>query len=179
MPKAFAQIAFTPAARTFQEQYGTKEAYAKYLEGEEVTGHVIEDDHVTFIESMDGFYLSTVSETGWPYVQFKGGPTGFLKVLDNRHFAYADYRGNRQYLSAGNISQNNRVSLILTNYEKQQRLKIWGEARIVSLEEGSDFVLSLMPADYKAEPERAILIRTMALEWDCPRHIPKRRTVDE
>ncbi len=179
MPRAFAQIAFTPAARSFQEQYGTSDAYSKYLEGEEVTGHVIEDGHAAFIKSMDGFYLSTVSETGWPYVQFKGGPKGFLRALDNRHIAYADYRGNRQYLSAGNISQNNRVSLILTNYEGQQRLKIWGEARIVSLEEDNDFVLSLMPTDYKAEPERAILIKTMALEWDCPRHIPKRCVVTD
>ncbi len=107
----------------------------------------------------------------------KVGHKVFLNVLDDRHFAYADYRGNRQYLSAGNISQNNRVSLILTDYESQQRLKIWGEARIVPLEEDSDFVLSLMPAGYKAEPERAILIKTMALEWDCPRHIPRRSTV--
>ncbi len=177
MPKAFAQIAFTPSARSLQERYGTSEAYSRYLEGEEVSGHMIEADHAAFIKSIDGFYLSTISETGWPYVQFKGGPQGFLNVLDDRHFAYADYRGNRQYLSAGNISQNNRVSLILTNYESQQRLKIWGEARIVSLEEDSDFVLSLMPADYKAEPERAILIKTLALEWDCPRHIPRRSTV--
>jgi len=177
MPKAFAQIAFTPAAQTFQDRYGTKEAYARFLEGEELSGHTIDPDHAAFIESMDGFYLSTISETGWPYVQFKGGPRGFLSVQDDRHFSYADYRGNRQYLSAGNISQNARVSLILMNYETQERLKIWGEARIVSLDEDPDFVLGLMPEDYKAEPERAIIIKTFALEWDCPRHIPKRTTL--
>ncbi|SFU05998.1 hypothetical protein SAMN05444141_107224 [Pseudovibrio denitrificans] len=176
MPKAFAQIAFTSAAQSFQDRYGTKEAYARFLEGDELSGHTIDPDHATFIESMDGCYLSTISETGWPYVQFKGGPQGFLRVLDDRHFAYADYRGNRQYLSAGNISQNARVSLILVNYETQERLKIWGEARIVSLDEDPDFVLDLMPQDYKAEPERAIIIKTLALEWDCPRHIPKRTT---
>ena len=177
MSKAFAQIAFTPAAQSFQEQYGTKEAYAKFLEGEELSGHKIEPEHAAFISRMDGFYLSTVSETGWPYVQFKGGPRGFLKVMNDQHLAYADYRGNRQYLSVGNISQNAHVSLILVDYETQQRLKIWGEARIVPLEEETDFVLDLMPTDYKAEPERAISIQTKALEWDCPRHIPKRASV--
>ncbi|KZK88499.1 Pyridoxamine 5'-phosphate oxidase [Pseudovibrio sp. Ad46] len=177
MPKAFAKIAFTPAAQSFQDRYGTKEAYATFLEGEELTGHQIEPDHAAFISRMDGFYLSTLSQTGWPYVQFKGGPRGFLKVLDDQHFAYADYRGNRQYLSAGNISQNARVSLILVDYETQQRLKIWGEAQITSLEEDREFVMDLMPESYKADPERAITIKTKALEWDCPRHIPKRASV--
>jgi predicted pyridoxine 5'-phosphate oxidase superfamily flavin-nucleotide-binding protein len=178
MPKAFAQIAFTPAAQSFQDRYGTKDAYAKFLEGEELTGHLIEPDHAAFISRMDGFYLSTVSQTGWPYVQFKGGPNGFLKVLNNQHLAYADYRGNRQYLSAGNISQNARVSLILMDYETQQRLKIWGEAQIISLEEDREFVMSTMPANYKTDAERTIIIKTKALEWDCPRHIPKRTSVE-
>ncbi|WP_109315493.1 pyridoxamine 5'-phosphate oxidase family protein [Pseudovibrio ascidiaceicola] len=178
MPKAFAQIAFTPAAQSFQDRYGTKDAYAKFLEGEELTGRLIEPDHAAFISRMDGFYLSTVSQTGWPYVQFKGGPKGFLKVLNNQHLAYADYRGNRQYLSAGNISQNARVCLILMDYETQQRLKIWGEAQIISLEKDREFVMSTMPANYKADAERTIIIKTKALEWDCPRHIPKRASVE-
>ena len=132
-----------------------------------------------FITERDGFYQATVSETGWPYVQFRGGPAGFLKVLGEKTIAYADFRGNRQYISTGNLSGNDRVSLILMDYPNQRRLKIWGRARLVDAAEDPELVAALHDETYRARPERAVVITVEALDWNCPQHIPRRFTIDE
>ena len=179
MARAFAQIAFTPDVLDVQEQHGSAHGYAKFLTPEAAPGDRIGDVEAAFITARDGFYQATVSETGWPYVQFRGGPAGFLKVLDPATIAYADFRGNRQYLSAGNLTGNDRVALILMDYPNRRRLKIWGRAKIVDIADDPDLVARLHEDTYRARPERAVVISVTALDWNCPQHIPQRLTIEE
>ncbi|WP_217272314.1 pyridoxamine 5'-phosphate oxidase family protein [Sphingopyxis sp. BSNA05] len=132
-----------------------------------------------FIAGRDGFYQATVSETGWPYVQFRGGPRGFLKILGETQIAYADFRGNRQYVSVGNLSVDDRVSLILMDYPNRRRLKIWGHATTVDAAEAPAMVGALQDEDYQALSERAVIITIAAFDWNCPQHIPQRYSLDE
>ena len=176
MARAFTEIAFTPAALAKQERYGSARAYAKFMEPEAERADRIGPVEAAFIAQRDGFYQATVSESGWPYVQFRGGPRGFLKILDDKTVAYADFRGNRQYLSTGNLSENDRVSLILMDYPNQRRLKLWGRAQ---LSEDPALIEPLREADYRAHPERAVVITVEALDWNCPQHIPQRLTLEE
>ena len=173
MARPFAEISFSPSVRETQAKNGSANGYAKFLEG---TRHedLISPVEASFIAQRDGFYQATVSETGWPYVQFRGGPAGFLKVLDERTLAYADFRGNRQYLSTGNLLSNDRISLILMDYPNQRRLKIWGRATIVDAEAGPALMQHLSEPGYRAHPERAIVIKLEAIDWNCPQHIPQR-----
>ena len=179
MARAFAEIAFTPGVRAAQEKNGSAEAYAKFLEPGAPRGDRIGPDEAAFIEARDGFFQASVSETGWPYVQFRGGPAGFLKVLDGRTIAFADFRGNRQYVSLGNLTADDRVSLILMDYPNRRRLKIWGRARFVDAETDPDLIDTLHVTGYRAKPERAVLITVEALDWNCPQHIPQRFTAEE
>jgi predicted pyridoxine 5'-phosphate oxidase superfamily flavin-nucleotide-binding protein len=179
MARSFAEIAFTPAVRARQEQQGSAAGYAKFLAAEAERGDRLTEREASFVAARDGFYQATVSETGWPYVQFRGGPAGFLKVLDDKTIAYADFRGNRQYVSAGNLAGDDRVSLILMDYPNQRRLKIWGRARLVEVEEDAALVSRLHDDGYRARPERAVMITVEAFDWNCPQHIPQRFTLDE
>ncbi|MGZ0188404.1 MAG: pyridoxamine 5'-phosphate oxidase family protein [Alphaproteobacteria bacterium] len=176
MAHAFAEIAFTPTVRQVQTKQGSADNYAKFLIPGENTGDRLTDNEAEFIADRDGFYQATVSETGWPYVQFRGGPTGFLQVLDDKTIAYADFRGNRQYLSVGNLNQNDRVSLILMDYPSRRRLKIWGRVRLA---DDAKLIGQLHDASYRARPERAAVITIEAFDWNCPQHIPRRMTLDE
>lgn len=179
MPRAFAEIAFTPSARALQKQQGSADAYSKFLSQDIDGGDVLTEREADFIAHRDGFYQATVSETGWPYVQFRGGPRGFLKVLNENTVAYADFRGNRQYLSVGNLSKETRISLILMDYPNQRRLKIWGRAAVTDIRDHPALVAQLHDPDYPARPERAISITVSAFDWNCPSHIPKRFTAEE
>ena len=179
MARAFAEIAFTPAVLAAQEKQGSARNYARFLTPEADAGDRLTETEAAFIAARDGFFQATVSETGWPYVQFRGGPAGFLKVLDGKTIAYADFRGNRQYLSVGNLSQDDRVSLILVDYPNRRRLKIWGRARVVDRETDPDLVARLFDDGYRARPERAVVITVEAFDWNCPQHIPQRFTVEE
>jgi predicted pyridoxine 5'-phosphate oxidase superfamily flavin-nucleotide-binding protein len=179
MARAFAKIAFTPSVLDMQERQGSKKAYAKFLSPEAGGGDRLSEAEAGFIQARDSFYQASVSSDGWPYVQYRGGPTGFLKVLDERTLAYADFRGNRQYISAGNIAENDRVSLILMDYPHQRRLKIWGRAQMTDIKDDPDLVASLMDESYRARPERAVIIKLEAFDWNCPQHIHPRYTVDE
>jgi len=132
-----------------------------------------------FIEARDGFYQATVNENGWPYVQFRGGPPGFLKVLDEQTIGYADFRGNIQYLSVGNMAANDRVALILMDYANRRRLKIWARARIVHADEDPDLLARLEIPTYRARVERAVVLTIEALDWNCPQHITPRFTEGE
>jgi len=172
MAKAFAQLTFTPAVRRFQEKYGSRASYERFEHGP-ITGDRLGPAEQEFVRGIDGFYQSTVSADGWPYVQFRGGPRGFLKVLDEKTIGYADLRGNKQYLSAGNLSENDRIMLFLMDYENQARLKIWGRARFTEDFQG------LAVAEYPAKVERGVLITVEAFDWNCSQHIPRRFTLEE
>ncbi|MDX1711613.1 MAG: pyridoxamine 5'-phosphate oxidase family protein [Rhodovibrionaceae bacterium] len=179
MARAFSKIAFTPAVRAMQERKGSAGAYAKFLAPEAETGDRLGEAEAAFITARDGFYQATVSETGWPYVQFRGGPAGFLKVLDERTIAYADFRGNRQYVSVGNLAGDDRIALILVDYPNRRRLKLFGHVKLVEKDEDPSLVESLHDPAYKARPERAFVISLAGFDWNCPQHIPQRFTLDE
>ena len=179
MARAFAKIAFTPSALDMQEKQGSKKAYANFLSPDADGGDRLSEAEASFIRARDSFYQASVSQDGWPYVQYRGGPTGFLKIRDEQTLAYADFRGNRQYISAGNISENDRISLILMDYPNRRRLKIWGRAQMIDIKDDPDFVEALMDENYKARPERAVILKVEAFDWNCPQHIHPRFTVDE
>jgi len=179
MARAFAEIAFTPAVRARQERQGSAALYDRALAPDAERADRLGPDEAAFIAARGGFYQATVSETGWPYVQFRGGPPGFLAVLDERTIGYADFRGNRQYVSVGNLARNDRVALILTDYPNRARLKILGHARPVEAAEDPELVARLAVPGYRARPERAVLITVAGFDWNCPQHIPQRFTLDE
>lgn len=173
MASAFADIAFTPSVKAAQSLYGSRQANRGFESAEEPRNSMTPRE-IAFIAERDSFYQATVSESGWPYVQHRGGPKGFLKVLDERHIGYADFRGNVQYLSVGNLNANERVSLILMDYPNRRRLKIWGRARIVHEADAPDLIAQLEVPDYRARVERGMLITVEALDWNCPQHITRR-----
>lgn len=177
MANRHSEIAFTPGVRRFQETMGSRRNYAELDTGVE-TNSELGDVEKEFIALRDTFYMASTSETGWPYVQHRGGPIGFLKVIDNKTVGFADFRGNRQYVSAGNISNDNRVSLFLMDYPNRARLKLLGRARIIAPGE-TDLLASLMVPAYRARVERGILINVAAFDWNCPQHITPRYTQAE
>ena len=178
MSRAFSDIAFTPAVRAAQTRMGSRSAYARLDHADDARA-ALTPDEAAFVEARDGFYQATVSETGWPYVQFRGGPAGFLKVLDAKTLGYADFRGNVQYVSVGNLEGNDRVALILMDYANRRRLKILGRARLVQEREDPALLARLVLPDYRARVERAVIITVDAYDWNCPQHITPRYTVEE
>jgi hypothetical protein len=178
MGRAYTDLAFTPAVRSMQTRMGSRELYA-HLDQTDDRRDTLTAREMDFIAARDSFYQATVSETGWPYVQFKGGPAGFLQVLDSKTVAYADFRGNVQYISDGNLQGNDRVSLILVDYPNRRRLKLLGRARLVDAHVDADLIAKLRHPDYRAPVERAIVIAIEAYDWNCPKHITPRFTEAE
>jgi len=173
MARAFAKISFTPDVQAVQTEMGSRMAYqaAELGVAEEVALGAAEQ---AFIAERDSFYQATVSQTGWPYVQHRGGPVGFLKVLDDRTIGYADFSGNRQYISVGNLRGDDRVSLLLMDYPQRRRLKIWGRARAVDERTEPALLAKLESPDFRAPVERGIVIRVEAFDWNCPKYITPR-----
>ncbi|MGB8698569.1 MAG: pyridoxamine 5'-phosphate oxidase family protein [Thermosynechococcaceae cyanobacterium] len=169
MPRKFPQLAFTPAVKAIQEQRGSRAGYARFEQSGPANDSVT-PDIAAFIASMDGFYLGTVNAHGYPYIQFRGGYPGFLKVLDDKTLGFADFRGNVQYISVGNLSENDKAFLFLMDYRHRRRLKILGRARSV---EGDRLLIEQLrvPED-DSEIERVILFDIEAWDWNCPQHIP-------
>lgn len=178
MGRAFAEIAFTDSVKAAQARYGSREANQDYAT-ETDRQDELTDAEREFIALRDGFFQATVSESGWPYVQFRGGPPGFLKVLGDKTIGFADFRGNIQYVSVGNINHDGRIALILVDHAHRSRLKLWGRARVVELDEEPDLVASLAVPSYRARVERGIVISIEAFDWNCPRHIMRRFTEAE
>ena len=175
MSNAYADIAFTPAVQAAQQRDGSRAAYARNVEGNAAaTNQRLGENETEFIAQQRGFYMATVSETGWPYVQHRGGPPGFLKVLDEQTLAFADFAGNRQLISVGNLVHNDRVSLILMDYARRVRLKILGHLQVHELAGDEALTRKLHSADYKARPQRAMTLRVAGFDWNCPQHIPVR-----
>ncbi len=177
MTQNFTKFAFTESVKKAQEHYGTRRSYARM----EVAGdrYILTDREAAFIQSRDGFYMATVGENGWPYVQFRGGPKGFLKQIDATTIGYADFRGNGQYVSTGNIQSGNKASLILMDYPSRQRLKIWTEASIIEADQDEALLRELSMPDYKARVERLVILSVQAYDWNCPQHITPRYTLAE
>jgi predicted pyridoxine 5'-phosphate oxidase superfamily flavin-nucleotide-binding protein len=163
-------VAFTPAVKAQQERLGSRAGYARWEESRGF-GREVSDDLARFVAERDSFYLGTASADGQPYIQHRGGPRGFLKVLDARTLAFADYGGNRQYISIGNLSENPRAFLFLMDYEAAERVKVWGTAEFV--EDDPQLMGSLSDPGYPAVPERAIRFRIEAWDRNCRQHIPR------
>ena len=178
MGRAYSDLAFTPAVRQVQSRQGSRSAYAPLDDTDDRRDRLTARE-TEFIEARDSFYQATVSETGWPYVQFRGGPRGFLKVIDDRTIGFADFRGNRQYISVGNLAGNDRIAIILMDYVNRQRLKLLGRVRIVEEADDPSLVARLELPAYRARVERAFLIHIEAYDWNCPQHITPRWTEEE
>lgn len=169
MAQVSSDVAFTPTIKAIQAQRGSRKAYAE-MESRGGFATEITPDLSAFIAECDSFYLATATADGQPYVQHRGGPKGFLRVLGPTTLAFADYRGNRQYISTGNLTDNPRAFIFLMDYANRQRVKIWGRAQVV--ENDPALVASLMPAGYRAKPEQAIFFEVAAWNGNCPQHIP-------
>ncbi len=168
-------IVFTPAVKAVQQARGSRHAYARMEQGRGFrTG--ITDDVRGFIEAQTTLFMATANLDGQPYIQHRGGPPGFLHVLDEHTLAFADFTGNRQFVSTGNLADNPKAQLFLMDYARRQRLKIWGEARV---ETDPALVERLMPAGYKARAEQAIVFTVKAWDANCPQHIPQLVPIDE
>lgn len=176
MPRKFGEIAFTPEVQAAQAQRGSRQTYERYIangpDNDAITPKIAE-----FIAQLDGFYLGTVGSNGYPYIQFRGGPSGFLKVLDEKTLGFADFSGNVQYITVGNLSGNDKAFLFLMDYRHRRRIKIWGRAE--SVEGNSALIEQLRVPEYSAEVERAILFHVEAISENCPQHIPIRYSETE
>ena len=169
-------IAFTPTVKSLQTRKGSRRAY-RNMEARGGWETTITDELRDFIGEQRSLFLATVNAEGQPYIQHRGGPPGFLRVLDSRTLAFVDFAGNRQYISAGNLSDNPKAHLFLIDYRQRRRVKIWGEARMV--EATPELLARLMPSDYKAKPERVLLFTVHAWDANCPQHIPLRIEAEE
>jgi predicted pyridoxine 5'-phosphate oxidase superfamily flavin-nucleotide-binding protein len=164
-------VAFTPAVKEIQTRKGSRHAYA-HVEQNGGWRTEIDDNLAAFLADANSLYFATASADGQPYIQHRGGPKGFVKVLDKNTLAFADYSGNRQYITQGNLSENPKANIFLMDYAHRRRVKIWGEARVV--DDDPALLQSLMPQGYKARPEQVILFKISAWDTNCPQHIPQK-----
>lgn len=175
MTHRFAELMFTPQVKAVQTANGSRAAYARYTEAEAPAYDHLGPDEQDFIAARDSFYLASVSATGWPYVQVRGGTPGFLKILDTTTIGFADYRGNKQYVSVGNLATDDRVSLILMDYPNRRRLKLLGHARVVDRSDEPE-LLARLEVGSTAQVERGIVIALEGFDWNCPKYITPRFT---
>jgi predicted pyridoxine 5'-phosphate oxidase superfamily flavin-nucleotide-binding protein len=164
-------VAFTPAVKAIQARKGSPDTYAQ-VEQRGGWRTEIDEDLAAFLAAQDSMFLATASADGQPYIQHRGGPKGFIRILDKNTLAFADYSGNRQYITQGNLSENPKANIFLIDYAHRRRVKIWGEARVV--DDDPALMKSLMPQGYKARPEQVILFRVSAWDTNCPQHIPQK-----
>lgn len=178
MPRRYPQLTFTESVKQTQEHYGTRPKAAK-MEAAEFDDRTLGPREREFIAQRDSFYMATVNDQGWPYVQFRGGPPGFLRVLEEQTLGYADFRGNMQLISVGNLRHDDRVSLFLMDYPNRRRLKIMARAEVYTATERPDLIEALEDPNYRARVERAVVYRVEAFDWNCPQHITPRFTAAE
>jgi len=172
MAYGFLDIAATPSVRAAQQANGSGEYWASF-KGDRVSDRFTEAE-AAFIAERDSFYMATVSESGWPYVQHRGGPPGFICILDDRTLGVADFRGNRQYISTGNLASDDRAALIVTDYANRRRLKIYAQVELKDLAADPELAAKLTLPGYKAKIERGLLMHLAAFDWNCPQHITPR-----
>lgn len=164
-------VAFTPGVKAIQSRKGSRDAYAR-MESQGGWATAITEELAAFIAGQTSVFLATANAQGQPYIQHRGGPAGFLHVLDEHTIGFADFNGNRQYISSGNLAENPRAHLFLIDYTTRQRIKLWGTAHVV--EGDKELIASLMPANYRAKSEQAMLFSVEAWDANCPQHIPQR-----
>ena len=178
MSHKFFDLTFTESVKQAQEKYGSRRSYAR-SEGGKPDFYGLGDAEQDFIEQRDGFYMATVNNEGQPYLQFRGGAKGFLKVLDDKTLGFADFRGNMQYISIGNLQENKKAALFLMDYPNQTRLKILANVEVIDAKDAPEIIEKLTVPDYKAKIERAMILHVEAFDWNCPQHITQRYTMDE
>lgn len=176
MTSHFLSVLSSPAVRAAQEANGSRAAQARHDEASR-EADVLGENEAAFIAVRDSFYMATVGNEGWPYMQHRGGPQGFVKVLSDRTFGFADFRGNRQYLSVGNLADDNRAAFFFMDYPNRARLKVLGHVREIDLKEDPALAKALIVPGYKAVPERALVVDVEAFDWNCSQHITPRFTV--
>ena len=177
MAKNFAEIAFTDAVKELQEKHGSRKGYERMEKFNIVDG--LSENEKRFIEDRDSFYLASIGVKNFPYIQHRGGPKGFVKVIDKDTISFIDFTGNKQYISVGNFATNNNVALIMMNYPARSRLKIYATAEIVELKDNPKLLESLDLGEYQYQPERMMVFHIEAYDWNCPQHITPRFTIDE
>lgn len=175
---SFGNLAFTPLVKQLQERYGSRKQYER-MEQSGASQDRLTDFEREFLADRDTFYWATTSSTGWPYVQHRGGPKGFLKVINDRTLAFADFRGNKQYITTGNLLSDDRVAIILVDYPRQARLKILGRVEIFEGAKAERWLARVRVPGYKATIERVFVIHVEAYDWNCPQHITPRYTTEE
>jgi len=175
---SFGTLAFTPLVKKLQELHGSRSQYAR-MDKSGASQDQLGEFEREFLEDRDTFYWATTGSTGWPYVQHRGGPKGFLKVIDDRTLAFADFRGNKQYITTGNVMSDDRVALILVDYPHQARLKILGRVEVFEGLKAETWLPRVRVPDYKAVIERVFVIHIEAYDWNCPQHITPRYTAEE
>ncbi|GGD52893.1 phosphatase [Emticicia aquatilis] len=177
MAKNFAEIGFSSAAKKLQEKMGSRATYARMESQTTLDGLTKYEQN--FIAQRDSFYMATSGENGFPYIQHRGGPKGFLKVLDTNRLGFIDFKGNMQYITVGNLETNNKVSLFLVDYPNKKRLKIYATAEVVELKDNPELHHLLDLEGYTFRPERMMVLNIEAYDWNCPQHITPRFTVEE
>lgn len=173
----YSELAFTDAIKNLQEKSGSRLSYERMEKMSYVDG--LTDYETDFIAQIDSFYIASFGENGYPYIQHRGGPKGFIRVIDKSTIGIVDFTGNRQYITTGNISENPKVSLILLSYPLKTRLKIYAEAEIAELSEDKSFYDFMRPKDYKFKPERILIFNIKAYDWNCPQHINPKYSIEE
>ncbi len=177
MAKNFAEIAFSDAVKAIQEKHGSRRSYERVEKNQVVNG--LSENEVMFIADRDSFYLASIGVNGFPYIQHRGGPKGFLKVLDSKRIGFIDFSGNKQYISVGNFETNPNVALIMLDYPAKARLKLFAKVEIIELKNNPELYSVLDLNDYDFKPERMILFNIEAYDWNCPQHITPRYTIDD
>ncbi|RYY10927.1 MAG: pyridoxamine 5'-phosphate oxidase [Chitinophagaceae bacterium] len=175
MAKNYAEIAFTTEVKKMQEKLGSRASYARMEKNKYVDG--LTENEVGFIAYQDSFYMATIGENGYPYIQHRGGSKGFMKVLNANQVGFIDFSGNRQFISVGNLATNNKVAIIMVDYPARTRLKMYARAEIVELKDNDDLYALLNLDEYNFRPERMILFHIDAYDWNCPQHITPRYTL--
>ncbi len=175
MAKNFAEIAFTTAVKEMQEKLGSRSAYARMEKETYVDG--LTDNEIDFISQRDSFYMASIGENNFPYIQHRGGPKGFLKVLDAKRLGFIDFKGNMQYITVGNMATNKNVALIMVDYPARARLKILARMEILELKDDPALYDQLDLSEYKFRPERMMILHIEAYDWNCPQHIIPRYTL--
>jgi len=178
MSRKYPELTFTDSVKAVQTHYGTRRQGEK-LESSQVSDDRLGSSEAEFIAERDSFYVASVGEEGWPYMQFRGGPRGFLKVIDEKTLGYADFRGNLQYITMGNLKHNNRVALFLMDYPNRRRLKIMARAEVFDAADRPEMIERLEDPNYRARIERGVIYHIEAFDWNCPQHITPKFTEEE
>jgi predicted pyridoxine 5'-phosphate oxidase superfamily flavin-nucleotide-binding protein len=177
MARNYAEIGFSQAAKELQQKLGSRKSYARMEKDTYVDG--LTENEIAFIGTRDSFYMATIGDNGFPYIQHRGGPKGFLKVLDSKRLGFIDFKGNMQYISVGNIDTNNKVALIMVDYPARARLKIYAKAKIVELKDDPALYDLLDLSEYNFRPERMMIFNIEAYDWNCPQHITPQYTLED